>query len=947
MHWLRIGWALLVCGLASVAAIAAEPVAMRLTPDLRVFPQFFSIAQDPARQIYIGGTDGVLRYDGGRWIWQETPKPGPVRALHVDARGRVWFGGGDSFGYLETLPTGEQRYVDLTAQFAHDLNGEDFSDVWNITEFAGRIYFCALRHLFAVDGNGKRVGYWHNPNRLGGLAVVHGELWLQWRGEGLRRWSGKEFVPIPGTRLFSTSPVYDLLPLDDGSVLVHDIASGLSLWRAGQVTPVTDPALLAGIAHLTHGVALGHGHFAFAGDDGRLRVLDLPARHFDTLAIGVGFMSDVILDRDGALLAVDDQGAVRLHWPPRWSQYTTADGIAGAVHNFSRIDNRLFVCGSAGVAETALQDDGELAMPPIDRRWTANECWLLFRAGDALLLAESLALKQVLGNDAVPVSADDLYPRVLLADREHPDWLWVGTEHGPALLRKTKTGYAEIGRDTQLGWRVTTLVPAAQGVWLGSEDNGLALARADALAPHGFEVTTWGADKGLPTGRKREADVFALPEGVYVSTERGLFRFDRDHFVKDDYGGLGALLSDNETVQLLATDNGDRWAFSFHTVYRRPAGGRWHVALISRPAIGAFESLLPLPGGDALISSSGMLTRYRNRDADNDAKPPRATLRVTAVRLNREGKPPQSLPLDAMPRVQPKGGSLDFDLGFTDYDAGDDKQYQVRLEGFSRGWSAWSRQASYRFFALPAGHYTLRIRARRTFDAAIEGPPFRFEIVPRWYERTWLIPLLVLLLSAVIAAALIQRQRLRVRGLRERNLELDRLVHARTHDLELVNLRLQDLADRDGLTGIANRRRFDSFLDQCLPRARERQTPVGLALVDVDHFKRYNDSHGHQAGDEILRQVAKRLTEGVRGDTLVARYGGEEFALVAPGCDLAVMRDLAERLRMQIAASLPGLTVSIGICAFDPASAESAEMLVARADAALYRAKDAGRDRVA
>ena len=84
----------------------------------------------------------------------------------------------------------------------------------------------------------------------------------------------------------------------------------------------------------------------------------------------------------------------------------------------------------------------------------------------------------------------------------------------------------------------------------------------------------------------------------------------------------------------------------------------------------------------------------------------------------------------------------------------------------------------------------------------------------------------------------------------------------------------------------------------------------------------------------------------MRGDTLVARYGGEEFALVAPGCDLAVMREMAERLRTQIAASLAGITVSIGICAFDPTQSESSDALVARADSALYRAKDAGRNQV-
>jgi diguanylate cyclase (GGDEF)-like protein len=937
---------MLICMVAFIAARADEPMTTRIAPDLRVYPQFFSIAQDSARQIYVGGTDGILRYDGGRWIWQPSPKHGPVRALHVDADGRLWYGGSDSFGYLQTLPTGEQRYVDLAAQFAKDLHGQVFSDVWSIGEFRGTIYFVALRDMFAVDAGGRPVGYWHRPERFGEIGVVHGELWMQWRGEGLRRWSGGAFVPIAGTQAFGGSPLYDLFPLADGSVLVHDVAAGLSLWQQGKVTRLDDAALQSDLLHLNRGVAIGAERFAFAGDDGRLRVFDLTRRRFDSVPVGTGFMSQMVLDKDGALLAIDNQGVVRLPWPPRWSRYRSVDGVVGDLHKLGQIDGRLFVCGSAGVQETTVAD-GALTLPLHDRSWTASECWQVVGVGDALLMAESGALMRIDGDRATAVSADDLYPRALLVDSVDPAHLWVGTEHGPALLKRDGVGYSELGRIADTGWRITTLAPASRGVWMGSDNRGLFLAQADAKAPHGFSVEHWGAEHGVPVGDAGEANVFALPEGVYVSTGRGLFRFANGRFVKDDFGGLQALLANDEAVQLAAADNGDRWAFNYHTVYRRPAGGRWQVALVGSPANGTFETLLPLPGGDALIGGTGNILRFRNAGAVSGDSGNHATVRVTAVRLNREGREAELMPLDRQPQVQPKGGSLDFDLGFSDYDvAEDNKQYQVRLEGFSKGWSDWSRQSSYRFFALPPGEYTLRIRARREYDAAVEGEPFRFTIVPRWYERKWAIPFLVLVLSAAIAAALIQRQRLRVRNLREHNLELDRMVHARTQDLERVNLRLQDLADRDGLTDIANRRRFDDFLKQCLQHARERRQPLGLAMVDVDRFKQYNDKHGHQSGDDILRKVARQLKDGVREDTLVARYGGEEFVLVAPGCDLDVMRDLAERLRTQIAASLEGVTVSIGICAFDPATPADAETLVARADAALYRAKDEGRNRV-
>jgi diguanylate cyclase (GGDEF)-like protein len=935
---------LLACVFAAAFARAEEPMATRMTPDLRVYPQFFSIAQDDARQIYLGGLDGIVRHDGGRWIWEPSPKRGPVRALHVGTDGRVWYGGSDSFGYLETLPTGEQRYVDLAPQFAGDLHGRPFSDVWSIAEFHGVIWFSALRDLFAVDERGRRLGYWHREQRFGDVVVVRDELWLQWRGEGLRRWNGHDFVAIAGTQAFGQSPIYGIYPLADGAVLVDDITAGLMLWRNGAITKLDDPALREDMPHLTRGVALGNGRFAFAGDDGRLRVLDLAQRRFESARVGQGFMADVMLDRDGALLAVDDKGAVRLSWPPRWTRYGSADGVSGSMHDLVRVDDRLFLCSGAGVQETVVAD-GAPVLPLRYHPWISNECWTIQRVGDALLLAESLSLYRIDGERVTPVSANDLYPRTLLADPVDATRLWVGTEQGPALLQRDGAGFRELGRVETPGWLVDTIAPAGQGAWLGSEDRGLFLARTDATAPHGISLEDWSTRHGLELDDRGGAFVSALPEGVYASTGRGLFRFDRDRFVRDDDGGLKALLADGETVRLRVADNGDRWAFSYHTVYRRPKGGHWQVALVGGAASGELQTVLPLPDGDALVGGDAFVAHFRNV-ATASAGGSHATVRVTAVRLNREGHSPESMPLDHAPQMQPKGGSIDVDLGFTDFESGDDKQYQVRLEGFSKGWSAWSRQSSYRFFALPPGDYTLHIRARRADDVPVEGVPFRFTIVPRWYERPWAIPLLVLLVSAVIAAALIQRQRLRVRHLREHNLELDRLVHARTRDLERVNLRLQDLADRDGLTDIANRRRFDSYLEQCLQRARELQQPLGLAMVDVDHFKRYNDSHGHQAGDDVLRRVAKLLSEGVRGDTLVARYGGEEFALVAPGCELATMREVAERLRTHVSAVLSGTTISIGTCAFDPSAPERADELVARADAALYRAKNAGRNRV-
>ncbi|MEO6712667.1 MAG: sensor domain-containing diguanylate cyclase [Mycobacteriales bacterium] len=157
---------------------------------------------------------------------------------------------------------------------------------------------------------------------------------------------------------------------------------------------------------------------------------------------------------------------------------------------------------------------------------------------------------------------------------------------------------------------------------------------------------------------------------------------------------------------------------------------------------------------------------------------------------------------------------------------------------------------------------------------------------------------------------------------------------------------IRALAATDGLTGIANRRTFETELDREIGRADRSGLPVSVVLVDIDHFKRHNDEYGHQQGDRTLQLVAAALSEAGRGADLAARYGGEEFVVVLPNTDLAGATAIAERLRVRIAAAseLP-VTASFGVAAF-PEHGSTPGDVVRAADHALYESKRAGRNRV-
>lgn len=203
-----------------------------------------------------------------------------------------------------------------------------------------------------------------------------------------------------------------------------------------------------------------------------------------------------------------------------------------------------------------------------------------------------------------------------------------------------------------------------------------------------------------------------------------------------------------------------------------------------------------------------------------------------------------------------------------------------------------------------------------------------------------------------VRADLEERVRHRTYALELRNEDLTQLRLA----LETANQRLKRLVAVDALTGIANRRHFDRALAREVRRTRREHQPLSLIFLDLDEFKRFNDTYGHARGDEVLRKVAQTLDESFRrGGDFVARYGGEEFAVVLPGVDGRRASLYAERLRRRIwrlsipygaAQTTDRITISGGVATIEAGRAATPDQILLVADRALYRAKCLGKNRI-
>lgn len=274
----------------------------------------------------------------------------------------------------------------------------------------------------------------------------------------------------------------------------------------------------------------------------------------------------------------------------------------------------------------------------------------------------------------------------------------------------------------------------------------------------------------------------------------------------------------------------------------------------------------------------------------------------------------------------------------------------ARMLGLQTDWSS-NRTGAFQYNNLPPGKYTFQTKvANSAFDAASNVLSLQITILPPWWRSNWFYFLCALALIALILVV----DRLRVRHLRERSRKFELLVHERTQELEESREQLRILAALDGLTGMLNRIAIMKSLAAEMHRANREGTILVVAMVDLDHFKRINDLYGHLAGDEAIRTFASAVCNAMRSYDHAGRYGGEEFLLVLANIPYeAVERSLARlhkaitNLEVHYGDFNFTFTCSVGAVIFDPAQGvKKPDSLLTIADAALYRAKAAGRNRV-
>jgi len=537
-----------------------------------------------------------------------------------------------------------------------------------------------------------------------------------------------------------------------------------------------------------------------------------------------------------------------------------------------------------------------------------------------------------------------------------PDQLWASTRQN-GIARWDGRAWQWWPPDAYMPRRIYTAIRHGRDVWFSTADKGLARFRDGQWRFFRDEI-------GLPADALYDMRLIANagnPHVLWIGSNRnGLLRVDisnPDRPRRVEVPALPALpvsyvygvVEDGRGDLLVCTDYG---VFSLHregagfraTGYHREDG-------LPHDECNA-NAMQVDDKGQVWIGTVGGAAVYT--PADGRARRP-SPLQLT--RLLVDGRPAD--PVAGVLQLPRPDSTLELEYELLTGEKEDDSRYRLTLADGDSEAAGWRAENTHRFARLAAGTQRLRIEAKDAFGIAARPLDLQVEVPQVWWRTPGARALQVLAALAGLWGLL----KLRIRQLHVREEQLRAMVQERTAQLQKreselrnANDELRRLSYTDPLTSLGNRRRLFEALDLHWRDAARRRESLALLLIDLDHFKRFNDAHGHLAGDARLRQVAHLVHSLLPSGASAARYGGEELCVLLPGHDDAAAAKVAARMRQAIAVlpadtALPeidniAVTASIGVAACVPGLEQRPDVLVARADRALYAAKAAGRNRV-
>jgi diguanylate cyclase (GGDEF)-like protein len=949
LPWLALLLLSLLPLFATAQALRGMPLLRRFSAeDYNATPSHWSLATDKDGRLFVGNAEGVLRYDGETWTMIELPGNQLGRDVVEGADGHIYVGSYDTFGELRTSDKGETVYHPLLDEAGLKGKDRNVGSVWQILATAEGVYFRGETALHFLSYDRKRVQHWPLGEKQRSFYALGNKLYARISGQGFSRFEDGKFVLEPGGEVFRDKSLPGVLERPGWRLLVGE--DGLYRADSGGIRPLpenagaelkdTQPYVVLPLSDGSFVVGSLRGDLFRFGADYQLR------NHVTLGSFGITALGT---DHEGGLWAATEGDLLRMSLPSPWSFIGPAQGLGGNAFDFEWYEGALWLATSRGLQRMAPNLHG--GIDSTETHWTRLETFAVAGTDQGLVIAHRggvmvLDPKATLPRPLFSTEAESVLE--LLQSATHPERMYaLADEHLFVLALRDGTWRLDFSLPLEGASAGGLLETGPNEVWFGDSRGGPQRWTLDFAAKKTSKREVFGEKQGLDLDPASGSSLFLLDGEVHaISGKRG-YRFRDGAFVPD--AGPPYTLVDRPDELVVEQTPIGAYAFTHRQLWLRAPGKKeWKPIYLGSQLAAGYGRLRYNRDRVLRVATWSGLLQYNA----SEKSPPQAPLQLgfeTVTAESPDGQELRRLPLvsQRLPVEIPSGYRLHFRYGIVSMDSALEFRYRLNGGGdLPDPWSSWTDRDLY-VRAITPGEYLLEVQARTRNGRVAAPTSYRYKIMPRWYENWWVRALGVLALLAIVALLVQEFVRRRTQRYIEANRKLEARIGERTHELEEVNRKLAELATEDALTGVSNRRALENGLQREWYRCHDQRRPLSALMIDVDHFKKYNDAHGHLEGDVLLRSIAKQLYQlHDPKRELLARYGGEEFALLLPGVhkDEAVRR--AEKIRVALHEHIGETTISIGVAGFVPSMQGDSVNLLRRADAALYRAKRAGRNRV-
>ncbi len=931
---------------AQTIKLHGSPLMQRYTAkDFNANPQHFSITTDTSGRLFVGNSEGILKFDGSSWELIELPGKQVARDLVRAQDNKIYVASYDSFGVLIADKDGKINYQELVTLTGLPEKQQHIGIVWEVVSTAQGVYFRAEETLFFISYDRKTVQHWPMSIDLRSVFTQKNTIYARVDGQGFCKLVNGKFELEPGGEVFSKLPLAGIIDKGSWRLLVSD--NGFYRADESGIKPLANKAGNELANSQSYEVlVLADGSFIVGTRLGELFRFGQDFRVLERIKLGSFAVSAMSVDNEGGLWVATEGDLLRLATPSPWSFLDAHQGVQGVVSDFEWHENALWIASSGGIARIVSQPDGTSHYEA--KPWVDYEAYV-FNSSDAGLLIGHRQGLLVLDPGATT-------PRKLLDDQTQAVHTFEKSRFDPNLIYaladrsllvlKIINGKWQIKKNIALADAgIDTVIETAPGeIWFSNNYAGPQRWHFDTNSFEIVDKKEFGKSDGLLLEKDAAQHVFRLDGKVHVIIADKGYIYDGKKF-NAEIAPPFTLVSRTNELTVTETAMG-AYAYTSREMWFRPtAKTEWQPLRMALSSAAGYGIVRLNRDGVVRMSTWSGILQYNEKE--NSTTPEPLILRFEYVTaMNAENNTSINLPTDSQTHAVKVPAGHNLKMRFSMVSLESVVEYRYRLLQLSTEWSAWTDRDLF-IRAQAPGDYAFELQARTQTGRTAETITYRYTVLPHWYEILW-VRFLVLLGGVVIICLLTYWFiRGRVAKYREDNIKLEKRISERTTELESLNQRLSELVIEDSLTGVANRRALEHGLQREWFRCLDQRRPLSALMIDVDHFKQFNDKHGHLEGDVLLREIAQTLKkEHDPKRELLARFGGEEFALLLPGINLDEAVRRADHIRKIMADQNKNVTVSIGVAGFVPSIQVEQSSLLRRADAALYRAKRAGRNRV-